>query len=127
MKSKSNEGHFAKSVLWVGLGLIILTLSLIAWSKAPAAAEPPREGFYFVQLSDTHWGFNNPDINPDYKGTLKKAIAGVNALPKKPDFLVFTGDLTHTTDDDQVRRTRMAEFKEIIKGLQVQDIKFLPV
>jgi len=25
----------------------------------------------------------------------------VNALPNRPDFIVFTGDLTHTTDDPQ--------------------------
>ena len=24
-----------------------------------------NESFYFVQLSDTHWGFNGPNINPD--------------------------------------------------------------
>ena len=27
-------------------------------------------GFYFVQLSDTHWGFKGPAINPDARGTL---------------------------------------------------------
>jgi hypothetical protein len=29
---------------------------------------------FFVQLSDTHWGFDNPKVNPDYAGTLKKAL-----------------------------------------------------
>ena len=84
-----------------------------------------QEAFFFVQLSDTHWGFNDPAVNPDFAGTLKKAIAGVNALEQKPDFVVFTGNLTHTTDDDKTRRDRMKEFREIIKELKVQDIKFL--
>ena len=88
-----------------------------ATRAAPGRA--PTETFHFVQLSDPHWGFNNPAINPDFAGTLKKAIAGVNALPTKPDFIVFTGDLTQTTDDDKVRRARMKEFREIIKGLDV--------
>ncbi len=83
-------------------------------------------GFNFVQLSDTHWGFSDPAINPDFAGTLKKAVAAVNALPVPPDFIVFTGDLTHTTDDDKVRRERMAGFRRIIKDLKVQDIRFLP-
>jgi plastocyanin/predicted phosphodiesterase len=84
------------------------------------------DGFYFLQLTDTHWGFDKPAINPDFAGTLKKAFARVNALPRQPDFIVFTGDLTHTTDDDKVRRQRMFEFKEMVKGLTVQNIKFLP-
>src|SRR4051812_38723402 len=70
------------------------------------------DDFYFVQLSDTHWGFNGPP-NPDSANTLKKAVASVNALPIKPDFIVFTGDLTQTTDDPKERRQRMAGFKEI--------------
>src|SRR5262245_3826729 len=71
-----------------------------------------REEFYFVQVSDTHWGFDGPKVNPDAQGTLKKAVAAINSLERQPDFVVFTGDLTHTTDDPKVRRARMSEFKE---------------
>src|SRR5438132_12957362 len=78
--------------------------------------------FYFVQLSDSHWGFNGPAVNPDARGTLPKAIEAVNALPVQPDFIVFTGDLTHTTDDPQERRRRLAEFKEVVKAPKNQNI-----
>jgi 3',5'-cyclic AMP phosphodiesterase CpdA len=81
---------------------------------------------FFVQVSDTHWGFSNPNINPDFAGTLKKGIAEINALQINPDFLIFTGDETHTTADPAVRRQRMAQFKEIISGLKVKNIKFIP-
>ncbi len=80
----------------------------------------------FIQLSDTHWGFNNPKVNPDYAGTLRKAIAQMNALQGNPDFLVFSGDETHTTDDPAVRRLRMKEFKDIIRSLAVSTVHFLP-
>ena len=83
------------------------------------------EDFYFVQLSDTHWGFNGPAMNPDARGTLPKAIAAVNALPTQPDFIVFTGDLTHTTDDGVERRKRLAEFKEIAAGLNNRNVHFM--
>src|SRR5882672_9205235 len=63
--------------------------------------------FYFVQLSDTHWGYQGP-ANPDAAITLRKAVATVNALPTQPEFIVFTGDLTHTTDDPAERRRRLA-------------------
>ena len=92
------------------------------WRGAEAAT--PAEEFYFVQLSDLHWGFEGPP-NPEAKTTLRRAIAAVNAMASPPDFVVFTGDLTHTTDDDAERRRRMAEVKAIIADLNVKDVKFL--
>jgi 3',5'-cyclic AMP phosphodiesterase CpdA len=83
------------------------------------------DDFYFVQLSDTHWGFEGAP-NPDAKGTLPKAIAAVNALAHAPDFVIFTGDLTHTTDDPQQRRQRMAEFRDIAAQLKVKTVRFIP-
>ena len=52
--------------------------------------------FNFIQLTDIHWGYGNPKVNPDTRGTLTKALAAVNGLEQKPDFVVFTGDLTQT-------------------------------
>jgi Calcineurin-like phosphoesterase len=83
------------------------------------------DDFYFLQLSDTHWGFQGAP-NPDAKGTLRKAIASVNSLQQQPDFVVFTGDLTHTTDDGVERRKRMAEFSDIVSELKVKSVRFMP-
>ncbi len=85
-----------------------------------------EEDFYFVQMSDTHWGFDGPLVNPDAHGTLHKAVAEVNALVNLPDFIVFTGDLTHTTDDPVERRRRLAEFRGIVSGLRVKRLYFMP-
>src|SRR5499427_2747535 len=93
--------------------------------RAGASRQKNTESFYFVQLSDTHWGFNGPNINPDSRGTLKKAVAAVNGLDEQPDFVVFTGDLTHTTDDPKARRGRMAEFREIVSQLKVKTVRFM--
>jgi 3',5'-cyclic AMP phosphodiesterase CpdA len=76
-------------------------------------------------LSDTHWGFQGPP-NPDAAGTLPKAIAAVNALEPQPDFIVFTGDLTHTTDDPGERRRRLTQFRELIGGLKTRQIRLMP-
>lgn len=81
--------------------------------------------FYFVQLSDVHWGYKGV-ANPDAAITLQKAVASVNALPNLPDFVVFTGDLTHTTDDPAERRRRLAEFKTIVSDLKVKTVHFMP-
>ena len=85
-----------------------------------------QEDFYFVQLSDTHWGFQGPALNPDAGGTLHKAVAAVNALAVEPDFIMFTGDLTHTTDDPAERRRRLAEFRSIVSGLKNKNVRFIP-
>ncbi|GJJ02114.1 serine/threonine protein phosphatase [Duganella rhizosphaerae] len=92
------------------------------YGKAMAAAG--YEDFYFVQLSDSHWGYKGP-ANPEAQNTLRQAVESVNALTTPPDFIVFTGDLTHTTDDAAERRRRMAEFKQIVGGLKVKDVHFL--
>jgi hypothetical protein len=110
-----------------GLGGVVFASGLGAPRGAAAAAAKPGgyDDFYFVQLSDSHWGFEGPP-NPDAKGTLKKAVAAVNALAEPPDFIVFTGDLTHTTDDPKERRRRLAQFKEIVGELKVKDVRFMP-
>ena len=50
----------------------------------------------FVQISDSHIGFNKP-ANPDVTGTLQATVDKINALPKPPEFIIHTGDLTHTS------------------------------
>jgi hypothetical protein len=86
---------------------------------------PGRE-FHFVQLSDSHWGFQGPAVNPDPRGTLPRAIDAVNALGEAPDFIVFTGDLTNTTDDPDERRKRLAEFKQVVAKLRNPNVRFMP-
>lgn len=130
MTMQFNRRDFVKLA---GIGGVVFASGLAGWaSSAPKgnAVASKRllaaDDFYFVQLSDTHWGFSDPTINPDSGGTLKKAIAAVNSLDHQPDFVVFTGDLTHTTDDPQERRRRLSEFRAIVSALQVKDVKFMP-
>ena len=106
--------------------IILLAVSFTGMAFAAGGREGKNDGFYFVQLSDTHVGFNDPKINPDFAGTLKKAIAMVNDLKPRPEFVVFTGDDTHTTDDPAERRKRLAEFLELTKTLNVKKIYYLP-
>ena len=94
-------------------------------ARAADAMGGAPEDFWFVQLSDLHWGFEGPP-NPDAKGTLPKAIAAVNALERQPDFVIFTGDLTHTTDDPRERRKRMADVRAMVGDLKVKTLRFIP-
>jgi len=106
-----------------GLGGAVFASGLAGCASMAGAKQ---EDFYFVQLSDTHWGFKGPALNPDADGTLQKAVAAVNALSFEPDFIVFTGDLTHTTDDPKERRRRLAEFRDIVGALRNRNVRFMP-
>jgi 3',5'-cyclic AMP phosphodiesterase CpdA len=48
----------------------------------------------FVQISDTHIGFNK-DANPDVNGTLSRTIDLVNGMARQPALIIHTGDITH--------------------------------
>jgi len=109
-----------------GIGSAVFASSLAGLDHLTNRALAAENDFFFVQLSDTHWGFVGPAVNPDSTGTLKKAVEAVNNLKIQPDFIMFTGDLTHVTDDDQDRRTRLYGFRDIIKELKVKKVRFMP-
>ncbi len=109
----------------VGLGGVVF-LSGISAQPGLGLTTAKTKDFFFVQLSDSHWGFEGDKINPDAKGTLIKAVKEVNSLKQKPDFVVFTGDLTQTTDDTNLRKARMKEFKQIVGELDTKDVRFMP-
>jgi hypothetical protein len=119
MTSNIDRRQFAKLA---GLGGVVFASSLGPWGRALAAT---GQDFFFVQMTDTHWGFEGPP-NPEAKNTLKRAVAAVNALSNPPDFIMFTGDLTHAADDDKERARRMTEFKSIVADLKVKDVRFIP-
>jgi Calcineurin-like phosphoesterase len=85
----------------------------------------PEGDFFFLQLSDTHWGYSGVS-NPRADVTLPTAVDTINGVVALPDFVVFTGDLTHTTDDAAVRRKRLTEFKAIADRMKIKTVHFLP-
>jgi 3',5'-cyclic AMP phosphodiesterase CpdA len=97
-------------------------------TPGPLAGTPrgAEEDFFFLQLSDPHWGFTGPMVNPEPTLELPSAVAAINASASKPDFVIFTGDLTHNTDDGTVRRMRMMEFLQIASTLDVAMVKYIP-
>jgi hypothetical protein len=105
-----------------GIGGAVFASGLAGFAGRAAAA---KADFFFVQVTDTHWGYKGA-ANPEAANTLQKAVAAVNALDATPDFIIFTGDLTHTTDDAKERRRRLAEFRDIVAKLKVKDVKFMP-
>ena len=90
--------HALECMIWAGTGVLWtvsggVPVSLALLDKA-AAAEAMNSGFTFLQISDSHIGFDKA-ANPHAIDTLKEAMAKVEALPAKPAFLIHTGDITH--------------------------------
>jgi 3',5'-cyclic AMP phosphodiesterase CpdA len=81
--------------------------------------------FTFVQLSDTHVG-SGPPANPNGTRAFEHAVEVVNRLPEKPDLILFTGDLTHDSEEPGEPERRMRRFQEIAGGLRVGTQRMLP-
>jgi len=109
----------------LGFGGVVFASGLAGCANGLRKSGRQEDDFFFVQLSDTHWGFKGPP-NPEAANTLRQAVQAVNALPRQPDFIVFTGDLTHTTDDEAERHKRMREFKLIVADLKIPVQRYMP-
>ena len=86
MKNKNDEREldrrgFLQCMAWVGTGAIWTMTSGILKGmpiEHGAGSGAAAGGLRFVQISDSHIGFNK-----------------LNALPQSPAFVLHTGDLTH--------------------------------
>ena len=109
---------------WAGTGMVwTVTGGLLGSAIVPGRAgaeEVVRGTFNFVQISDSHIGFNK-DANKDVAGTLNEAIARINALPDQPDFILHTGDLTHLCEAEE-----FDTLDQLLKGLKTKQIFYVP-
>jgi 3',5'-cyclic-AMP phosphodiesterase len=119
---------FLKCMAWAGTGMLWTVSGGVLGSKvlnplnADAADNPAnaKGDFRFVQISDSHIGFNKP-ANTDVVGTLKQAIAKINALPVAPDFILHTGDLTHLSEPEE-----FDTLEQLLKTAKTGRILYVP-
>src|SRR3984893_7531365 len=76
-------------VLWTVAGGMPRSMGIIGEATAAEAS-----GLTFLQISDSHVGFDQP-ANPHAIRTLEKPINKIKTLPVKPAFVIHTGDVTH--------------------------------
>jgi len=109
---------FLKCMQWAGAGVV--------WSFAggiPASrllgAEPAKtrsEDFTFVQISDSHIGFDKP-ANADVKATFQAAADKINALDHQPDLILHTGDLSHLA-----KASEFDTLDQLLKGVRQKQV-----
>ena len=89
---------FLQCMAWAGTGVLWTTNGGVLTSRllGQEAHQHMQMGgeFAFVQISDSHIGFNK-EANKDVTATLGKAIARINELSPAPELLIHTGDLSH--------------------------------
>jgi hypothetical protein len=92
---------FLGCMAWAGTAVVVSACGGEMRSRAAGAGvAEPRADFTFVQISDSHIGFDHAP-NTDVTGTYEQAVARINALPQRPAFVVHTGDHVHLSTPDE--------------------------
>jgi len=120
--ANASRRNFLKCGAWAGAGILWTVAGGIPRSTGLGfgnAAFADASGFSFVQISDSHIGFNKAP-NPDAAGTFHEAIQQVQALSTKPAFMIHTGDVSHLSKPEQFDTAA-----QIIKGAKL-DVHYVP-
>ncbi len=133
MKDRSRRDFMKFGGMALGLGTLYTVapgLQSSALGRAFGEHTKGKNGeavkpFTFLQLSDSHVGFSGP---PDPLGTaaFERAVEVVNGMAERPDLVLFTGDLTHDTEDKDQHAQRMQKFKEIAGRMKVDKTFYVP-
>ena len=116
---------FLKCMAWAGTGTLCViqggVLKSFALSDmANRALATAKADLSFVQISDSHIGFNKA-ANPDVTATLQVAIDRINALTVAPEFVLHTGDLSHLSKDSE-----FDTLDQSLKSIRTGAIHYVP-
>ena len=115
---------FLKCMAWAGTGALCVleggVLKSYGLSDPSATHKAAKGDFSFVQISDSHMGFNKA-ANPDVVATLKLAVDKINSLPVPPEFILHTGDITHLS-----KPSEFDTVDQILQSAPTRDLFFVP-
>lgn len=112
---------FLQCMAWAGTGVVWTVAGGVPTSKLLAAdAKASKNDFQFVQISDSHIGFNRP-ANSDVNATLQVAVDRINSADHQPDLILHTGDLTHLA-----KASEFDTLDQIVKGLRQKEVFYVP-
>jgi 3',5'-cyclic AMP phosphodiesterase CpdA len=133
MKDQVDRRSFLKIAgVSLGIGVVYEFAPFLARREAlalpdffkKANGEAPAT-FTFAQFSDPHVGFEGP---PDPLGTkaFETAVELINRSGRRPDFVLFTGDLTHDAESRDTHAQRMRLFKSIAARINTAALHTVP-
>ena len=90
-----------------------VNLGLVGVAAAQGAKVSP---FNFAIISDPHLYSQKDHV---FDKQLEDAVAQVNALPKQPDFVLITGDVSHHGELDQIEKGKriLSKLKAPIRSI----------
>jgi 3',5'-cyclic AMP phosphodiesterase CpdA len=107
---------------WVGTGVLWTVSAGVphALGLIGEAAAQDARSLTFVQISDSHIGFDFKTPYPSSLDTLRECITKVDALPARPAFMIHTGDISHLS--------RAAQFDDADKIIAQSrlDVHYVP-
>ena len=114
---------FLSCMAWAGAGLVWTFNGGVPVSRLLAATQKATGNsttFSFVQISDSHIGFDKA-ANSDVTATCQAAIDKINALPVEPDLILHTGDLTHFS-----KPREFDTLNQVLKGARPKQVFYVP-
>ena len=112
---------FLKCMAWAGTGLVwAMNGGVLNSHELLAGPKRKTAGFSFVQISDSHIGFNR-DPNHDVTKTLQEAVDKINALEERPAFVIHTGDITHLASAEQFDTAA-----QVMKSARASQVYYVP-
>jgi Icc protein len=121
LQNNIDRRGFLQCMQWAGAAVVwsfsggVPSSHLLGASKTNTKAAD----FSFVQISDSHIGFNKP-ANADVNGTLQLAVEQINAA-SQPDLILHTGDLTHVA-----KASEFDTLAQILGGLHQKEVFYVP-
>src|SRR6267154_990610 len=111
---------FLKCMAWAGTGLVWAMNAGVLTSCSLLPGAKQKGVFSFVQISDSHIGFNK-EPNQDVTKTFQEAVNRINALEEQPAFLIHTGDITQLSTPDQFDTAT-----QVLKSAKASQVYYVP-
>ena len=111
---------FLRCMQWAGTGVLWTMAGGVPVSRLLGQPAGRAGGFSFIQISDSHIGFNK-DANKDVTATLQQAVAKINSALVEPDFLIHTGDITHLSKPEE-----FDTIDQVLKSAKPQQVFYVP-
>lgn len=113
---------FLSCMAWAGAGLVWTFSGGVGASRLFGATAQAGQSadFTFVQISDSHIGFDKA-ANSDVTATLQAAIDKINALPREPDMILHTGDLSHLS-----KPSEFDTLNQVLKSVKAKQVSYVP-
>jgi len=121
-RGKLNRRTLLRCAAWGGAGVVWALKGGVprSFSLSDPAAAAEARSLAFVQISDSHIGFNK-EANPDPNATLAAAIEKVRSLRSRDGlFMLHTGDVSHLSKPEELDTA-----KQLI-GVAGLDVHYVP-